>query len=486
MTQLIQNTSITQLFRATLSGVAAHPDLTGIHDLTGGRSAFAARALLVKAAQRTLDVQYYIWDDDISGTLLLEALFDAAKRGVRVRLLLDDNGISGLDRTLAALDADPNLEVRLYNPFKQRSFKPLGYLTDFRRLNRRMHNKSLIADNAAAIVGGRNIGNEYFGADKNVDFADLDLLATGRVVTEVSSIFEQYWNSQSAYPLGEIVKLRPGDAAVLLRARRAKLGGETVVREYHEALQKSAIVSDLLKGTLAVEWVHARVLSDDPTKTLWRHKSDADPRMLPRLRTTIGEPESRFDIVSPYFVPMVSGTKAFTELAQRGVQVNVLTNSLSSTDVAAVHAGYMKWRKVLLQAGVKLFELKATGMQDGSPGNWVKKLGGSRASLHAKTFALDGKRAFVGTFNLDPRSTELNTEMGYVVDSTTLAERIHQGFELTVPQIAYEVRLDENDALQWVDRSGNSEQLFDTEPNTSLFKRMVVRVLSWLPIDATL
>jgi len=486
LTQVVQDTTDTPLARAVLAGVTAHPGLSGTYAITDGRSAFATRSLLIKAAQRTLDVQYYIWDNDISGTLLLEALLDAAQRGVRVRLLLDDNGIAGLDPALSALAANPNVEVRLYNPFKQRAFKPIGYLTDFRRLNRRMHNKSLTADNAAAIVGGRNVGDEYFGAAKQVDFADLDLLAVGRVVTEVSGIFEQYWHSQSAYPLGEVVKGPGGDAAALLRARRGELGGEPAVREYLDALEASPIVPELLSGELPFEWVETRVLADDPAKTLGRAAGEADPRMMPRLKATVGEPASRFDVVSPYFVPRAAGTAAFAELARCGVQVRVLTNSLSATDVAAVHSGYMKRRKALLQAGVKLFELKATGAPQADLGDWVKKLGGSGASLHAKTFAVDGKRAFVGTFNFDPRSVELNTEMGFVVDSPTLAEQIHKNFESTVPEIAYEVRLDAQGALQWVERSNNAEKVYTTEPNTSLLKRVFARVLSWLPIDSLL
>jgi len=282
------------------------------------------------------------------------------------------------------------------------------------------------------------------------------------------------------------VKLQGGDAAALLRARRVELGGEPAVREYREALEKSAIVRELLSGELPFEWVPTRVLADDPAKTLARGTSEADPRMMPRLRATVGAPTSRFDVVSPYFVPMASGTEAFAELARRGVQVRVLTNSLSATDVAAVHSGYAKRRKALLQAGVKLFELKATGAPDAKFGDWVKQLGGSGASLHAKTFAVDGKRAFVGTFNFDPRSAELNTEMGYVVESAILAGRIHQGFESTVPHVAYEVRLSGDGGLQWVDHSGNAEQIFATEPNTSLLKRLVVRALSWLPIDSLL
>ena len=482
----IESAGDTPLGQATLAQAAAHPGLSGIHALSDGRSAFATRELLIKAAQRTLDVQYYIWHDDISGTLLLQSLLEAAQRGVRVRLLLDDNGTAGLDAMLAALDGHPNLEVRLYNPFVQRTFKPLGYLTDFRRLNRRMHNKSLIADNAAAIVGGRNVGDEYFGAAKQADFADLDLIAVGAVVTEVSGIFDQYWSSQSAYPLSTVVKRPPADATTLLQARRAQFGGESAVSEYAEAVKNSTVVRELLSSELLVEWVVTRVLADDPAKTLGQAASGADPRLMPRLKATVGEPESRFDVVSPYFVPMASGTETFAELVRRGVQVRVLTNSLSATDVPAVQAGYAKRREALLRAGVKLFELKATAAPAGDSGNWVAKLGGSAASLHAKTFAVDGRRAFVGTFNFDPRSAELNTEMGFVVDSPSVAGQISHAFETILPQVAYEVRLGADGQLRWVDRDGDAERILTTEPGAGALKRALVRVLSWLPIDSLL
>ncbi|WP_262358491.1 phospholipase D-like domain-containing protein, partial [Bordetella pertussis] len=192
-----------------------HPGLSGFHVLGDAQDAFAARMLLARAATRTLDVQYYIWRNDMTGTLLLQALHAAAERGVRVRLLLDDNGISGLDDALAALDAHPNAEVRLFNPFPTRSFKALGYLTDFSRLNRRMHNKSFTVDNQATIIGGRNIGDEYFGATDGVLFADLDVLAVGPVVGDVSAEFDAYWASESAWPAGPLL---PAPGAQTLRA----------------------------------------------------------------------------------------------------------------------------------------------------------------------------------------------------------------------------------------------------------------------------
>jgi putative cardiolipin synthase len=246
------------------------------------------------------------------------------------------------------------------------------------------------------------------------------------------------------------------------------------------------IQRDLLSGAVPFEWVTTRVVADDPAKTLGRGQSGADPRLMPRLEAAVGEPRSQFDVVSPYFVPMASGAEAFANLARSGVRVRVLTNSLAATDVAAVHAGYAKQRKTLLEAGVKLFELKPTSTPTASLGDWVKALGGSGASLHAKTFAVDGRRAFVGSFNFDPRSAELNTEMGFVVDSPTLAGTMHTAFDAKVPQVAYEVRLGPNGRLEWIDRRDGTEQVLTAEPQSGLLKRAIVRVMSWLPIDRLL
>lgn len=475
--------SASRLARAIASDAASHPGLSGIYALPDGRGAFATRALLIEAAERTLDVQYYIWDDDLSGALLLDALRRAAGRGVRVRLLLDDNGIDGLDPILGALDAQANVEVRLYNPFRHRGLRLLGYLTEFRRLNRRMHNKSLTADAVATVVGGRNVGDEYFGAGEEVNFADLDLLAVGHAVQEVSASFEQYWASPSAVPIARVVGGAPRDAGALLAARLEALGGEPGVREYLAALDSSSVVRDALAGSLPFEWVEARVMADDPAKTLASPARGEERRLLPMLAALVGATTRRLDIVSPYFVPMKGGVAALTELARNGVEVRVLTNSAAATDVLPVHAGYAKRRRALLEAGVRLFELRATAPRDARAAGWVSVLGSSGASLHAKTFAMDGDRAFVGSFNFDPRSIELNTEMGVVVRSTGLAGAIHDVFESAVPRIAYEVRLGEDGALQWVEHTDSGERTHATEPDIRPWIRAALRVLSWLPID---
>lgn len=475
----------TVIARTFADDALRHPGLSGIHALSDGRSAFAARMLMIDSAQHSLDVQYYIWHDDVTGHLLLDALRRADARGVRVRLLLDDNGITGLDPVLAALDALPNTEVRLYNPFLQRRFKALGYVTDFRRLNRRMHNKSLTADNAASIIGGRNIGDEYFDASEGVNFADLDLLAVGKVVTDVSSMFDRYWNSGSAYPLSLLIQADAVDARQHILRKLEVHGGRAAIQKYSAALKTSNLIKNLASGKLAMEWVPVTLLADDPEKTLSQGADHSRTLMLPRLGSAIGKAENRVDLVSPYFVPMAEGARAFASLAHKGVKVRVLTNSLAATDVSAVHAGYAKRRKVLLQAGIRLFELKPDAARD-SAESTPRSIGSSGASLHAKTFAVDDRRAFVGSFNFDPRSAEFNTEMGFVVDSPALAKSIHTAFDTELHVGCYEVRLDASGNLEWIDRSSGTDVTWHEEPGTDLLKRGLVTVLSWLPIDIML
>jgi len=457
----------TRLGRALAREIAAHRDQTGIHALADGRDAFAARVLLARAAEKSLDVQYYILRADVTGGLFCEALWQAAERGVRVRLLLDDNSTRGLDGALAALDAHPHIEVRLFNPYANRSFRLGEMVTDFSRINRRMHNKSFTADNQATIVGGRNVGDEYFGAETEVAFADLDVLAIGAVVPEVSASFDAYWNSASAFPASALLREKePG----LVREAWAKLSADPRAARYIEALRATPLLQELLNGTLALDWGAARVVSDQPSKVL--HPPERkDLHMLPLLEAALGKPGRELDLVSPYFVPTKEGTAALVALAGRGVKVRVLTNSLAATDVAPVHAGYAKYREALLRGGVRLYELKAQ--------NGRERGGGSDASLHAKTFAVDRSRIFVGSFNFDPRSARLNTEMGVVLDSPRLAARLTEALDRDLAGNAYEVRLAPNGALEWNDRDAR----YDTEPGAGVLKRLWIGFLALLPIE---
>lgn len=466
------DTGDTRLGKAVLAGTMAHPGLAGIHPLSDGRNAFAARAMLAQAAERSLDVQYYIWRNDTTGMLMFDALKAAADRGVRVRLLLDDNNTAGLDAILAQLDAHPHIEIRLFNPFAIRSARYLGFVTDFGRLNRRMHNKSFTADNQVTIVGGRNIGNEYFGAAGDISFADLDVIVAGPVVRAVSDDFDRYWNSSSAYPMAAMVP-HPEAAP----ARKADAEAAT----YLEAVKRSTFMKQLSAGTLPFEWAHTRLVSDDPAKVMGKAPEEA--KIAHKLKKLLGEPKRSLDLVSPYFVPGKEGAEAVADLARQGVRIRILTNSLEATDVAAVHAGYAKWRKPLLEAGVSLYELRREWTDEPSREQRRGAFGSSDASLHAKTIAADGNRIFVGSFNFDQRSIHLNTEMGLVIDSVALAGQLTSTLDNRMPTRAYEVRVDEKGKLHWIERPNGKEVRHDVEPGTTWWKRAAVRGLSWLPID---
>lgn len=470
----IVDTDDTRLGKALMPLTMAHPGLAGIHALADGRDAFAARAVLAQAADRSLDVQYYIWRDDTTGRLMFDALRSAAERGVRVRLLLDDNNTAGLDESLAALDAHPMIEVRLFNPNGIRSVRAVGMAADFVRLNRRMHNKSFTADNQVTIIGGRNVGDEYFGAAGEISFADLDVIAAGPVVRAVSDDFDLYWNSPSAYPL---VLLAPGAAAA------PALKPDAEAQAYMEAIKRSAFLQQLVEGSLPLEWARARFVSDDPAKVMGMAAPEANIAF--KLRDILGEPQRSLDLVSPYFVPGKEGTAAFVDLAKRGTRTRILTNSLEATDVAAVHAGYAKWRKPLLESGVTLYELRreATDEPSRERRGSGSGIGSSDASLHAKTFGVDGNRVFVGSFNFDQRSIHLNTEMGMVIDSPALATRLTETLDRTLPTRAYEVKLDDRGSVIWLERRGDQVIRHEKEPGTSWFKRAAVKALSWLPID---
>jgi putative cardiolipin synthase len=476
----VLDTAGTRLGAAVTPLAQAHPGLSGIYPLVDGRDAFAARALLAHRAERSLDLQYYIWRNDFTGVLMLEALRSAAARGVRVRLLLDDNNTAGLDPTLLALDREPNIEVRLFNPFAQRAWRSLGYLTDFARLNRRMHNKSFTADNQVTIVGGRNIGDEYFGAADDMLFVDLDVMAIGPAVRAVSRDFDRYWNSESAYPITALVDGVAAEAPQALAERAAALAGAPAAQGYMQALRTLPFVEQLAQRSLPLEWAEARLVSDDPGKV--RGDGEAHGRVAARLRALLGEPQRQLDLVSPYFVPGKEAAAALAAISAHGATVRILTNSLEATDVAAVHAGYVKWRRELLRAGVTLYELRREGVEQ-KQHQRVGAFGSSASSLHAKTFAVDRKRIFVGSFNLDPRSRDLNTEMGLVIESPALAAELDTRLTETMPTQAYQVRLEPDGKLVWLEQTGQGVTSHDTEPGAGFWKRVGVRILSWLPID---
>ncbi|MFN7223077.1 MAG: phospholipase D family protein [Paracoccaceae bacterium] len=449
--------------------------LTGVRPLSHGADAFASRITLADMAVSAIDAQYYIWYGDLTGYMLLDALRRAADRGVRVRLLLDDNGTAGLDPELSALEAHPNIEVRLYNPFNLRRFKTLCYAFDFFRLNRRMHNKSFTVDGVVTVLGGRNVGDRYFDAGPEALFVDLDVLAAGAIVPQVSEDFDRYWACPSAHPVGPIVGSVRGSDTV--GDGLAQFRKHPQFSEYRAIIERSDIVAALTSGDLSLEWTRAVLVSDDPVKG-----QGAVPRedlLATRLMQAVGQIETKIDVVSPYLVPGKTGLRAFATLTARGVAVRALTNSLEATDVVAVHAGYAKRRHAMLRAGVELFELHASAGADRQIGK-RRRFGLSKASLHAKTFAVDGARIFVGSFNFDPRSTTLNTEMGILIESPQMAEDLHTAFDRGMAGLAWQVRLQSGQKV-WIDTARRT--VVTKEPGSTAVKRLVVTVVGWLPVE---
>ena len=451
------------------------PALTGVRPLPSGVDAFAARLALADAAVSSLDVQYYIWYADLTGYLLLDALHRAADRGVRVRLLLDDNGTAGLDRELAALDAHPNAEVRLYNPFPLRKAKPLCYAFDFFRLNRRMHNKSFTVDGVVTLMGGRNVGDRYFETCPEALFIDMDVLAAGALVPQVSADFDRYWASRSAFPVAAVVAKADGRDPIGTALAHHK--GLPTYAEFCAVVAASAVAEEIATATLSLEWTQVVLMSDDPIKGL--RKVPREDLLATRLRRAVGQIEERLDLVSPYLVPGRAGVRAFALLITKGVRVRALTNAIDATDVVAVHAGYAKRRRALLRAGMQLFELHPRA--DSHPQR--KKRGRFRrakASLHAKTFAVDGARVFVGSFNFDPRSTSLNTEMGVLIESPRMAHALHATFDHGLGGLAWTVALKGRRKI-WIDTG--SGHVRTREPGLTTPRRILVAVVGWLPVE---
>ncbi|WP_427912754.1 phospholipase D-like domain-containing protein [Ramlibacter sp. MMS24-I3-19] len=490
---VLKDTAQTRISRTVLPLTSARPQASGAYALFSARDAFAARWTLATNAERSLDVQYYIWRPDTSGSLMAHALREAAERGVRVRVLLDDANTSGLDEDIAAIAVHPNIQVRLFNPFANRSWRAGDLVGDFGRVNRRMHNKSFTADNRVTVVGGRNIGDEYLGAESRVAFSDLDLMVIGPVVDEVSAAFDAYWNSASAYPVGSLLPAPSAAALAEIEDKWARRRSDRMAADYLEAARKLSLVQRMRSGTLPLAWGPARVLSDDPAKVLGT-SGGSDAGIQGDLRTAFGMPQRELLLVSPYFVPGQGGSALLAELAARGIRVTVLTNSLAATDVPATYAGYLRYRDLLLRAGVHVHELKPSAQaavvaggredrEDRGRGIGGSSGGSSTASLHAKTFVVDRQRVFVGSYNLDPRSARLNTEMGVVMDNPELAGQLADTFDAYIAQDAYELRLDGGGAVTWIERTASGEVRHASAPGTGTLRMWWIHLLGLLPIE---
>lgn len=485
----LQDTTTTTLGQQSHAAQQAHPGQSGFRPLRSGVDALLARIVLTDAAQRSLDAQYYIWHDDLTGRIFANALLRAADRGVRVRVLLDDVGAQANDDVLLSLDSHPNIEIRLFNPVASRTFRGLGMLSDFSRVNRRMHNKAYVADNQAAILGGRNIGDEYFEASSEVAFGDLDVLTVGPVVGEVSHAFDQFWNAPSSYPIATLLGRSVGSES--LTALRAELAA------YLEANRDSPYVTqagsrlagEAKSGRYDFDWGKATLLYDDPAK-ISQAPDVTDGHLMSQFSGIGGQIQQELLIVSPYFIPGEAGVAWLRNLVARGVRVTVLTNSLAATDVGAVHSGYQRYRDALLEGGIVLYELKPGAIQPAITEKKAKAYGASRASLHAKSFVFDRSAVFIGSLNLDPRSMRLNTEIGVVCESAPLAEDIAGALERNLDSIAWRLTrvVDASGSahIEWIETRAGGERRYVDEPEVGTLRRFSVWFLGLLPIESQL
>jgi putative cardiolipin synthase len=466
----------TTLGALSLSESEKNPGLSGVYPLADGPEALAARVLLARNAEETIDAQYYIWQMDTTSFLLLDELRQAAERGVRVRLLLDDNGIPGLDDMLSGLNAMENFEVRLYNPFTLRSPKLLSYTFNFSRLNHRMHNKSMTADGAVSVIGGRNIGDIYFEFGEGAHYFDFDVIAMGPVAQATQETFDAYWSSAAAYPAELLLEDAPDGAQQVAdagAAARESVDGSA----YVEKIRNSNLMADLTSQEGFFDWTEVQLLTDDPAKT--QKEVAREDLLVRKLGQILATAEEKVDLISAYFIPADEGTALLTSLAEKGVDTRVMTNSLESNDVAPVHSAYMKYRPQLLEDGVKMLELRSDSPNENTA--LVPDPLGVSSSLHAKSFAIDGRRVFIGSFNFDPRSASLNTEMGYLIDSPEIAANMAAALDDV--EDYYRVTFDDDGRIVWFLTRDATDEQFEVEPNTSAFQRAVVTFMSWLPVE---
>jgi putative cardiolipin synthase len=470
-----------------------------------GTDAFLTRLILLSLAERSLDVQYFIWKSDLIGKLLFDGMIKAADRGVRIRILLDDSTLDAETRAnIFAMGQHENIEVRIYNPFSSDGSKAGAAITDGSRVNRRMHNKSFTIDGQYTVVGGRNIENNYFSANVRSNYSDLDVVAVGPVVKEVSKQYDLYWNSDMAVPayvftdnkatLKDLERVR-GEMAEFREAKR----GSDYALDIHDSKPYKRIV----KGLVGVEDESiyrgkAKVVYDYPDKTKGKSREETvylATMLLPHIERI----ENTFELVSPYFVPDEAAIEYLIAMVDRGVKVRVITNSLASTDGIMAQTGYARHRIEMLKGGIELYELKPSAKT--GEGRSLRQSSEAKSALHAKTYIFDRREVYIGSFNFDPRSANINTELGVVCEIPEMAEFVAENiFDEHLQRNTYEVKLitemkdddgDEvympEDRVVWIEETRDGKEIvYDEQPETSVWRRFTLGLYSTLPIESQL
>ncbi len=466
---------------AALDWEKEHGELSGFIGLPNGIDALGARLRMMESARHSIDAQYFILKKDRAGALFVGKMLLAADRGVQVRLLIDDVFTSGIDRELSLLNAHPNIEVRIFNPLSRNSLKYWSYLLDFGRANRRMHNKSFTVDSAVSIVGGRNIGEEYFELKQDVMFDDYEVMVLGPAVVQIGSSFDQYWNSVLSVPVeafGVKVDYAELDA---WRENMRKLAVESETGIYAQATE-SRLLTDIRAGRIQPVPASATVVSDSPDKLLYDVGDTESIELGLEKRERFLGADKEVLIFTPYYIPGDGGVELVEQLRSRDVRVVIVTNSLASTNHVAVHGHYAKYRRRLLQAGAELWEIRAVLDLDETEWGHTPE----RVTLHSKATFVDRDTVFVGSLNFDPRSIFLNTEMGIFIESEQIGGPFTERALEVLPLVAYRVTLDDRGELVWLFDDGAEQEVWHKEPQTSWGRRFKAGFYRILPIEQQL
>lgn len=473
-----------------------HPEQDIDDNISQGLTAFlplddpflsiSSRLHLISKAQHHIHLQYYIWGDDELGHLLLSELLKAADRGVSVKLLIDDQNGTQLDSSLEQLVTHPNFSIKIYNPYKFRNLRILDCIFRTLQINRRMHNKLIIADGEIAVTGGRNISRQYFDASDKSEFTDFDILFYGPAVADANELFLTFWNDELSHPVETILKSGSAEGLQNLK-NRYELESLVKTKDKQKLFHAEKMLREYHLASRPIRWAKAHFIGDTPNKT--RNKATKDELLYTKILNIMGMPKHNFQLVSAYFVPMNIGVDRLVSLTESKVNIRILTNSYLANNVPVVHAFYQKYRKQLLTAGIKLYELKPFIQQkkrtwyEVATGSVIPAENKNTSCLHAKFFYID-QNVFIGSFNFDPRSTSLNTEVGLVIESETLQKEIHESLSKLLPRIAYELRLDEHEEIIWIEQQDNGEvAIYKHEPETTVFQRVKIKATSILPIE---
>ena len=471
--EALSNTSDTRLGNSVAQWTENHAGKSGFYPLIDGMDALGVRLALIDRAEKSIDAQYFMMKPDSTGYLFVMKLLEAADRGVRVRFLLDDIFTTVKDDGLLVLNQHPNIEIRLFNPISRSGSFYLNYLADFKVANRRMHNKTFTVDNQVSIVGGRNIADEYFGLDKDTKFRDADMIAFGSVAKDISKTFDRFWNHKLAIPMEAFDNNKNLPALATAQANLDKKIIEANHSIYKQALS-SPLMQDLIDNRVEFFPSDSRVITDDPEKLL--NKVSSDHKILvTALANSVNNAKSEVVVVTPYFIPRKTGIKFWKSITDKGTRVVVVTNSLASNNHIPVHTAYARYRHDIIDAGVELYEVRVDASKKPTG-----ETGYDSVTLHTKALLIDRQYLFIGSLNLDPRSIDINTEMGLMIDNSLLANELADQFFTTLPTLTYRVTENDQGYLRWTATIDGKEVVETSEPQASIwlkFKAFISRIL---------